>query len=70
MKKTQKDLLNSITDFAIITLDHCELLRLKIFIQFFPLRIEETDDSRKTDPDNNLSRAVNANTLFPPGIEK
>merc|ERR1719464_884793 len=32
-------------------------------------RIEETDDSSKTDPDNNLSRAVNANTLFPPGIE-
>ena len=42
---------------------------MKIFIHFFSFRIEETDDSSKTDPDNDLSRAVTANTLFPPVIE-
>ena len=31
--------------------------------------MDETDDLSKTDQENNLSRAVTANTLFPPGID-
>ena len=53
------------TDFAILWITDEDFHTF-----FFSFRIEETDDSSKTDPDNNLSRAVTANTLFPPGIEE
>ena len=33
------------------------------------LSMDETDDSSKTDPESDLSRAVTANKLFPPGID-
>ena len=50
---------------------HCvpvvEIFHIFLFI---PLNsMDETDDSSKTDPENNLSRAVTANKLFPPGID-
>ena len=31
--------------------------------------MDETDESSETDQENNVSRAVTANTLFPPGID-
>ena len=31
--------------------------------------MDETDDSNKIDPENNLSRAVAANKLFPPEFD-
>ena len=50
---------------------HCDpIVEIFHIFLFIPLNsMNETDDSSKTDPESDLSRAVTANKLFPPGID-